>query len=88
MQAVAWLVLLVVMLAAEAVTLGLTTIWFAAGALAAFLFALAGANLIIRGFGDSAVCHAAGCSEMAEQRPDTHQRGKPGWKDSGGDRAD
>ena len=39
MQAVAWLVLLVVMLAAEAVTLGLTTIWFAAGALAAFLLA-------------------------------------------------
>ncbi|MFR7718586.1 MAG: NfeD family protein [Lachnospiraceae bacterium] len=36
MQAVAWLVLLVVMLAAEAVTLGLTTIWFAAGALAFF----------------------------------------------------
>ena len=36
MQAVAWLVLLVVMLAAEAVTLGLTTIWFAVGALAAF----------------------------------------------------
>lgn len=48
MQAVAWLVLLVVMLAAEAVTLGLTTIWFAAGALAAFLFALAGANLIVQ----------------------------------------
>jgi len=48
MQAVAWLVLLVVMLAAEAVTLGLTTIWFAAGALIAFLFALAGADLIIQ----------------------------------------
>ena len=48
MQAVAWLVLMVVMLAAEAVTLGLTTIWFAVGALAAFLFALAGANLIVQ----------------------------------------
>lgn len=48
MQAVAWLVLLVIMLAAEAVTLGLTTIWFAGGALAAFLFAFAGANLIIQ----------------------------------------
>ena len=48
MQAVAWLVLLVVMLAAEAVTLGLTTIWFAAGALAAFLLVLAGANLLIQ----------------------------------------
>ena len=48
MQAIAWLVLLVVMLAAEAVTLGLTTISFAAGALAAFLLALAGANLLIQ----------------------------------------
>ncbi len=46
MQAVAWLVMLVVLLAAEAVTLGLTTIWFAGGALAAFFLALAGADLL------------------------------------------
>ena len=39
MQAIVWLVLLVVLLAIEAVTLGLTTIWFAGGALVAFVLA-------------------------------------------------
>lgn len=48
MQAVVWLVLLVVLLAAEAVTLGLTTIWFAGGALAAFILAMAGAGLPVQ----------------------------------------
>ncbi len=46
MQAAGWLALLVVLLAAEAVTLGLTTIWFAGGALAAFAAAIAGAGLL------------------------------------------
>lgn len=40
-QAVVWLVILVVLLAIEAVTLGLTTIWFAGGALAGFGMAIA-----------------------------------------------
>ena len=48
MQAIVWLVLLVVLLAIEAVTLGLTTIWFAGGALVAFVLALAGAGLSYR----------------------------------------
>ena len=48
MQAIVWLVLLVVLLAIEAVTLGLTTIWFAGGALVAFVLALAGAGLFIQ----------------------------------------
>ena len=48
MQAVVWLGLLVILLAAEAVTLGLTTIWFAGGALAAFVFSLAGADLLVQ----------------------------------------
>ena len=34
-EAVVWLVLLILLLAAEAVTLGLSTIWFAGGAFAA-----------------------------------------------------
>lgn len=38
--AVIWLVLLIVLLLVESATLGLTTIWFAGGALAAFLAAL------------------------------------------------
>lgn len=40
MQAFVWLAVLVVLLAVEAVTLGLTTIWFAGGALAAFVLAV------------------------------------------------
>ena len=40
--AVMWLILLGVLLVVEIITLGLTTIWFAGGALAAFLAALAG----------------------------------------------
>lgn len=37
-----WLVLLIIFAAAEAVTVGLTSIWFAAGALAALIVALLG----------------------------------------------
>ena len=44
-QAVVWLVILVVLLAVEAVTLGLTTIWFAGGALASFGMAIAGTEV-------------------------------------------
>ena len=40
-----WLGLLIVLLAIEAATLGLTTIWFAGGALVAFLAALVHAPL-------------------------------------------
>lgn len=38
MQTVYWLVIFVVLLIIEIVTMGLTTIWFAGGALAAFLW--------------------------------------------------
>ncbi|MDO4323703.1 MAG: NfeD family protein [Lachnospiraceae bacterium] len=48
MQAVVWLVILVVLLAVEAVTLGLTTIWFAGGALAAFGMAIAGMEVLLQ----------------------------------------
>jgi len=43
-----WLAVLVVMLVIEIVTLGLTTIWFAGGALAAFIAALLGAPVIVQ----------------------------------------
>ena len=38
-----WLVILVVMAVIEIITLGLTTVWFAGGALVAFIFSLFGA---------------------------------------------
>lgn len=48
MQAVVWLGILVVLLVIEAVTLGLTTIWFAGGALAAFVLAIAGMDVLVQ----------------------------------------
>ncbi len=42
MNAVYWLILLVVLIILESVTLGLTTIWFAGGALAGFILAMLG----------------------------------------------
>ncbi|MCD8012851.1 MAG: NfeD family protein [Lachnospiraceae bacterium] len=48
MQAFYWLALLVVLLAIEAVTLGLTTIWFAGGALVAFILATLQMGLMVQ----------------------------------------
>ncbi len=48
MQAYYWLILFVVLLAIEAFTLGLTTIWFAGGALIAFVAALLGASIYVQ----------------------------------------
>lgn len=45
---VIWLIVLIVLLAIEAATLGLTTIWFSGGALVAFIAALLGADLYIQ----------------------------------------
>ena len=38
---------LIVLLVIEVITLGLSTIWFAGGALASFIAALAGANVAV-----------------------------------------
>ncbi len=48
MQAFYWLALLVLLLAIEAVTLGLTTIWFAGGALVAFILAILQMGLMVQ----------------------------------------
>lgn len=40
-----WLIILIVLIVIEIITLGLTTIWFAGGSLAAFIAALCGAGL-------------------------------------------
>lgn len=45
---IVWLVLLVVFLIVEALTLGLVTIWFAGGALAAILVSLLTSNVFIQ----------------------------------------
>ena len=48
MQKIVWLVLLLLFAGAEAATVGLTSIWFAAGALFALIAALLGGSLWIQ----------------------------------------
>lgn len=48
MEGIVWLAILIIMVVIEIVTLGLTTIWFAGGALAAFIASLLGAGLPIQ----------------------------------------
>lgn len=48
MEAMYWLIALAVLLLIEIFTLGLTTIWFAGGALIAFIASLLGLNLYIQ----------------------------------------
>lgn len=48
MEPVYWLIALVVLLIVEIITLGLTTIWFAGGALIAFLAAVMGMSTIVQ----------------------------------------
>lgn len=48
MEVIAWLILLAIFLAVEAATAGLTTIWFAAGALAAGAAAYFGGDIVLQ----------------------------------------
>ncbi|MCD8054279.1 MAG: NfeD family protein [Lachnospiraceae bacterium] len=48
MQPIYWLFLMVILLVVEILTLGLTTIWFAGGALAAFVVGVLGLGLPIQ----------------------------------------
>ena len=48
MNPIIWLVILIVLLVIEVITLGLSTIWFAGGALAAVIAALLGANVAVQ----------------------------------------
>ena len=48
MESICWLGLIVLLLIIELATLGLTTIWFAGGAVAAFAASILGADLIVQ----------------------------------------
>ncbi|MCI8668972.1 MAG: NfeD family protein [Lachnospiraceae bacterium] len=48
MESIVWLGIFLILLVLEIISLGLTTIWFAGGALAAFAATLLGANVIIQ----------------------------------------
>lgn len=48
MNAMTWLIIMVVLILIEIVTVGLTTIWFAGGALAAIIVSSLGGNLVLQ----------------------------------------
>lgn len=48
MEVLIWLGLILILLVIEIITLGLTTIWFAGGALVAFIAALIGADVFVQ----------------------------------------
>lgn len=48
MDTAAWFILIVVLILFEIFTMGLTTIWFALGAVIALIASLAGANLVVQ----------------------------------------
>ena len=48
MEGIVWLAILIVLVVIEIITLGLTTIWFAGGALAAFIASLLGAGIPVQ----------------------------------------
>ncbi len=48
MYAMGWLILFIVLIIIEILTMGLTTIWFAGGALVALLMAFAGFGLLVQ----------------------------------------
>ena len=48
MEGIVWLAILIVLVVIEIITLGLTTIWFAGGALVAFVASLLGAGIPVQ----------------------------------------
>lgn len=49
MESIWWLALLIIFIVVEIATMGLTTIWFAGGAVVGFIASILGANVIIQG---------------------------------------
>lgn len=49
MESIWWLALLVVFIVIEIATMGLTTIWFAGGAVAGFIASILGADVVLQG---------------------------------------
>ena len=59
MQEMLWLALFILLLIIEIATMGLTTIWFAGGALAAFIAGLLGCGLAVQIILTGALLHTA-----------------------------
>ena len=91
MQPLIWLGILALLLVVEAITAGLTTIWFAGGALAAAIACYAGANLtvqILLFLCVSLVLLIFTGNEVLQQRNHTDQCKQSDWKESSCDSGD
>ena len=93
MQPLIWLGILALLLVVEAITAGLTTIWFAGGALVAAIACYAGANLTVQiavsvcFIGTSHLYQTTG-NEVLQQRNHTDQCKQSDWKESSCDSGD
>lgn len=94
MDAILWLAAVVVLLVIEIATLGLTTIWFAGGALIAGIAAVAGAGSIVQFVIFLIVSlillifYKTGGGEISECQSNPYQCGKPDWERGCGDTDD
>ena len=94
MDAILWLAAVVVLLVIEIATLGLTTIWFAGGALIAGIAAVAGAGRVVQFvlfsdcLTDPADFYKTDCHAIPEYQSNPYQCGKPDWQGGGGNTDD
>ena len=88
MDAILWLAAVVVLLVIEIATLGLTTIWFAGGALIAGIAAVAGAGRVVQFLTDPADFYKTDCYAIPEYQSNPYQCGKPDWQGGGGNTDD
>ena len=89
MQPLIWLGILALLLVVEAITAGLTTIWFAGGALAAAIACYAGTDIAVSVcfIGTSHLYQTTG-NEVLQQRNHTDQCKQSDWKESSCDSGD
>ena len=88
MQPLIWLGILALLLVVEAITAGLTTIWFAGGALVAAIACYAGANLTVQILLFLCVSLVLLINEVLQQRNHTDQCKQSDWKESSCDSGD
>ena len=94
MDAILWLAAVVVLLVIEIATLGLTTIWFAGGALIAGIAAVAGAGRVVQFVLFLIVSlillifYKTDCYAIPEYQSNPYQCGKPDWQGGGGNTDD
>ena len=89
-ESVFWLGLMIVLLVIELATMGLTTIWFAGGSLAAFIdgerTVVAPDYLVFWRIHSSADFHKTVCCPLYQQKSGSDECGQPDWENRDCDR--